>query len=286
MFRPWTDPQPRSSVRALGARARHARGLTLIELMIAMSIMVMIVAGLSALAKGVQMSFEHGEGYGAVTQHARVVLDRMARIVNEAHASEEFPGFIVLAEYEGTWRFPDTLVVWHPSGTPADPTGRPRCNELVIFCPAPDQPNQLLEITVPNDSTVAPAASDTAGWLSWVQAIQGSYSAEKVCLTNLLRTAVATEGGSTQKRGAVRFDSRLLPSDSEWSQYQAGNLTWKGLSWVQGIYGPQTGLRQAWVRMELQLVPTTTTSTGVFYPEVVPFFGSAAVYYTLSSNQN
>ena len=58
------------------------------------------------------------------------------------------------------------------------------------------------------------------------------------------------------------------------------SVTWMNLPWVQGIYGSQSGLRQVWVRMELQLAP------GVDWSESnsaaawgVPFFGSAALYY-------
>ena len=56
-------------------------------------------------------------------------------------------------------------------------------------------------------------------------------------------------------RGAARFETRLRPSDTDWANYKAGSVTWMNLPWVQGIYGSQAGLRQVWVRMELQFVP-------------------------------
>ena len=83
-------------------------------------------------------------------------------------------------------------------------------------------------------------------------------------------------------RGALRFESRLRPSAADWSDYQADNVAWDDLPWVQGICGSQTGLRQAWVRIEMQLVPGQASAThdpsGL---RAIPFFGSAAVYYEL-----
>ena len=84
-------------------------------------------------------------------------------------------------------------------------------------------------------------------------------------------------------RGAARFETRLRPSDTDWANYKAGSVTWMNLPWVQGIYGSQAGLRQVWVRMELQFVPGVdwieSNSAAV---QAIPFFGSAALYYNLS----
>jgi hypothetical protein len=257
-------------------------GITLLELLIAMSLMVLIIGSLGVLARGVQMSYEHGEGYGTITQHARVVVDRIERIVNEATANEQFPGVLVLSETESGSAFPDTLVVWHPTGTPADAAGLPRMNEIVVFCPNPESPSQLLEITAPSDATVMPAAADQASWLSMVQAMKSSTQTEKTCLTNLMRSCLANGTTSTRSRGAIRFAARKTPSDAEWAAYVAGTQPWASLSWVQGSYGATMGLCQAWVRFDLQLTPASNVAaTNEYVMTPVPFFGSAAVYLQL-----
>jgi hypothetical protein len=264
----------------------------LLELLIAMSIMLMIVGTLAGLAKGVQLGFEHGEAYGTVTQHARVALQRITRAVNEATATKQFPGFLVVAEYDGSYRFPEALVVWRPAKTTSNPTGKParsdglpQVNELVLFCPQRGQPNSLLEITETSDTTAMPSLDPTgssysanlATWQAKVVALRQSTTATQVQLTSLLRTASLS---SYAARGVVRFESRMIPSDTlmqtkTWAQLQA--------YCAQGVYGPSYGLRQAWMRVELQLKPQTmvdvTADEGLY---AVPFFGSAAVYYTIT----
>jgi len=256
--------------------------MTLVELLIAMAVMAMIVGALGGLAVGIQQGYEYAEGHGAATQHARVAIERIAKTVNEATANEQFPGFLAIAEQQGTWRFPDTLVVWHPSGAPADPAGLPRFNELVIYCPDASVPNRLVEITVPADARTVPPVDNAAQWTAEVQAIKKSNAAQSVVLTDLLRTCAVGESLPLKWRGAVRFESRLLPTATEWSQYKSGTRQWKDLSWVQYIYGSQTGLRQAWLRMELQVLPGAQwVATDPAAQRAVPFFGSAAVYYEL-----
>ena len=254
-------------------------GMTLLELLIAMSIMVMVVGTLGALAKGVQDGFQYTEGHGLATQHARVVLDRIGQTVREATANEQFPGVMVLAGTVGSWRFPDTLVVWHPDGDPADRDGLPRYNELVIYCPDWSEPSRLVEITAPNDTRTVPPVENRAQWAAEVEAIKQSGSSRVVTLTELLRTGLADDSIATSRRGAVRFETRLRPSQSEWDDYKSGNRKWEDLSWVQGIYGSRSGLRQVWLRTELQL--TASGESGAAGGRSLPFFGSAALYYQM-----
>ena len=128
-------------------RSRHAlsqkqqrRGLTLAELLIASTIMALMATGMASLAFTVEMGNRHAKNLGIATQHARVAIGRIERALYSAHTSEQFPGFAVFSETEGSFSFPDTLVIWHPSGAPQDPDGLPRFNELVIFCPDPNAP--------------------------------------------------------------------------------------------------------------------------------------------------
>ena len=254
------------------------RGLTLLELLIAMTIMVMVVGTLGALAKGVQDGFQYSEGHELATQHARVVLDRIGQTVREATANERFPGVMVLAGTVGSWRFPDTLVVWHPAGRPTDRSGLPRYNELVIYCPDWSEPSRLVEITTADTRTVPPV-ENPAQWAAEIEAIKQSGSSRVVTLTELLRTGLADDSIATSWRGAVRFETRLRPSQSEWDGYKNGKRKWEDLSWVQGICGSRSGLRQVWVRTELQL--TASGEVGAANGRPLPFLSSAALYYQM-----
>jgi hypothetical protein len=257
-------------------------GLTLLELLIAMSILVMVAGTLASLARGIQQGYEYTEGHGLATQHARVVLERIGRCVREATANEQFPGAIVVAEQVGSWRFPDTLVVWHPEASAADPDGLPRYNELVIYCPSPSAPSQLIELTAPLDTRTVPPVDQTAQWATEIANLKQSASSQQVGLTDLVRSGSVNNVSESSWRGAVRFETRLRPSEQEWDDYQDSSRPWDELSWVQGIYGSQTGLRQTWVRMELQLMPGEAVAGDPAALRPIPFFGSAALYYELS----
>jgi Tfp pilus assembly protein PilW len=261
--------------------------MTLLELTIAMTIMLMVVGALGGLARTAQQGFEYSEGYGVATQHARVVLDRIAQNVCQATANDQFPGCIVVAEKIDSYRYPDTLVVWRPSGSPANPNGLPRYCELVIYCPNPSAPAQFLEITAPSDTRTVPATDNQSAWQTELTALKQQASTSKVVvLSTLLRTcstSVSGGGGTASLRGAARFETRLRPSAADWANYKAGAVTWMNLPWVQGIYGSQAGLRQVWVRMELQFTPGVDwIASNPAAAQAIPFFGSAALHYQLS----
>ena len=125
-------------------REARRRGLTLIELTFAVLIMAMVTGALVGALHAVQLANEYGQGYGTATQHARVALDRIDRAVNEAYGTLNYPGVWVTADTDGSWTFPDTVVIWHPGGTPANPAGPPLVQELTIVCPDPAAPNDLI----------------------------------------------------------------------------------------------------------------------------------------------
>jgi len=266
--------------------------MTLLELLVSMSVMLLVVGTLAGLAKGVQLSFEHGEAYGTITQHARVSLDRIARTVNKAHASNQFPGVLVVSDYEGGEWFPETLVVWHPKDKPIAPEGLPQLNELVIYCPsrypysAGEKPNCLVEIVIASSTTGAVhAATDTTWWQTTIQNIRRSIEGD--LLTSLVRATALTGG---RVRGAVRFERVLTPSDEEltgWKTAGSTSSAWDNLPWAHAIRAsratPYSGLRQARVRIELQLLRSPTDAAGPEASEAVPFFASAAIYYKKSS---
>jgi hypothetical protein len=97
----------------------------------------------------------------------------------------------------------------------------------------------------------------------------------------MLRTA-RTSGGDATGRAAVRFEALIRPSAQQLANYRGGSITWDAISWVQGVYGSQTGLRQSWVRFELQLIPAEDNHPrDDVEARVAVFFGSAAVYYEI-----
>src|SRR5690606_24707728 len=120
------------------------RGVTLVELLIASIIMTMLAAAMGTMANAVYQSTEYGHGYGTITQHARVVSERINAAIAGATASAEFPGALVLEELVAGEYFPDVLVVWNPTGAAVDPEGKPRVNELVVYRHHPSQRNTLI----------------------------------------------------------------------------------------------------------------------------------------------
>jgi hypothetical protein len=106
---------------------------------------------------------------------------------------------------------------------------------------------------------------------------------KSLLLSDLLRTCSASTSDSGSLQGAVRFETRLRPSAADWASYKAGGTTWMNLPWVQGIYGSQAGLRQVWVRTELQLLPGVAwIESNPATADAVPYLGSAALYYQLT----
>ena len=270
--------RPTSSACCLLPAAFPRRGLTLIELMLSVTILSFTVAALGMLSRAVEIGSEYNQGYGTATQHARVTFDRLDRAINQAFSNSSWPGVWVTEDTVGTYNFPDTLVVWRPSGTPTNPQGSPVVSELVLFCPNPAATNQLLEITVPGDPRTLPSPSNTAGFKSFIDGLKSAGGANTVLLTNLIYTA--TISGSAQPRAAVRFVVTLSPTDAQLATYPS--VTWQNLPWPQGICSPTMGLRQVWVRTELQLIPSGTwTVTNSAGQQAVPYFDSSAFCYAV-----
>jgi len=250
--------------------------LTLLELLLTSLVMALFAAAISALAMAVQQNTQHNDGVGAVTQHARVAIQRIERAASGATANENFPGFAVFGDSTQGWEYPDTLVIWRGDVAVADPDGLPLFSELVVYCPDVSNPSRLLEITTPTYTDSAPPLSDTSAWYAYLDAIRKGGWSTQTELSDRLRTVPF--GQQTRQVGAVRFEVTLRPSEQEWADYQSKTLAWEELSWVQGMYGGQTGLRQAWCRCELQLEIPDSDSTGQLE---IPFLGSASKYFVL-----
>ncbi len=257
-------------------KTKLRQGITLSELLVAIAVMGLVAVALGALAKAVEQSTGYTRGHETALQYARVAIQRIGRHIEGAHANDQFPGFIVINRPEQGWDFPDMLAVWYPEGAPQAIDSLPLFSELIIYAPDPTQPNRLLEITARTDHRVVPPITSLGAWRSELQSIISSSTARRVVLLENLRTGQVAASG--QPRGNVRFLQRLRPSQSDYGQFQAGTKSWEDLAWAQGIRGTQRGMRQAWCRIELQLIVDGGANGGM---SVVPYFGSAALYYQL-----
>jgi prepilin-type N-terminal cleavage/methylation domain-containing protein len=259
------------------------RGLTLVEMLLAISILGITAGALTGLALSVQQGTTYSQDYSTATQHARVALERISRTVRQAYAAGAYPGAVVVYDAVGAWQFPDTLVVWHPNGAPVNAGGPPLLSEVVIYCPDPANPNRLLEVTVPGNSSPIPlnaASLNTAGWRAQIKGFASGGGANQVLLTDLVRPA---QLDANTLRAAVRFAADMHPTDSEWTACQAQPSLWSSLGWPQGLGGAQTGLRQVAIRVELQLLPASLAGqTDPQAQQTVPFLGSAAFSYVLA----
>lgn len=257
---------------------KHARrGLTLVELLLAASIMTLVSGLTLALSQAVHMSWDHNQGHLLAAQHAHVVLERIARTVRAAHATADWPAVAVVYEEVNGWRFPDTLVVW----TTESPGNVPRVRDCVIICPDPAAPGRLVEIRVPDDTRLVPVPDNVADLSNLIAEVKSAATDEnKIELTDRLLVARLTPGSTP--RAAVRFEEEMQPSRQQWADYDSGSVDREELAWPLGWGGDQFGLRSVWVRTELQLV------TGNDRPNdaarwSLPFFGSATNVYTLGS---
>ena len=263
---------------------RRRAGLTLAELLVASTIMLLIATAVATLAATVQSTNDYCKGHTISAQHARVALSRIERAVQYAVASEQFPGCIVVTEQAGSQELPHTLVIWNPTGTAVDPTGLPLVSEIVMFCPDPAHPNVLLEIRAPNNNASVPATTNTSAWRTLTDQLKIISSTTRVQLTDRLRTAPTTGDYSdslspSDLRGVVRFRRLMAPSDQQWSQYRGNTRTWQNIDWPQDSYRSTSGTRVVACQTELQIVPGAMGSAAV---TAIPFYGSATVTYELS----
>jgi prepilin-type N-terminal cleavage/methylation domain-containing protein len=263
---------------------KRRRGLTLIELTFAVLIMAIVMGALAAASHAVQLANEYSQGYGTATQHARVALDRIDRAVAEAYGTVNYPGVWVTQDTQASWTFPDTVAVWHPSGSPANTAGPPLVQELMIFCPDPSAPNNLILLTAPGDTRQVPA-TDAVALTSMIDSLKTSTTVNRVLLTELVRVALVSGGstsGTAGQQAAVRFVVTMTPSATDWANYTAGKVAWSNLPWPLGIDGSNKGMRQVWLRSEIQLTPGVNWIIGNSAGEgAIPFLGSAVFCYSI-----
>jgi type II secretory pathway pseudopilin PulG len=267
--------RPPSWFRWFHYRSIRRGVFTVTELLIALALVGMIAAACAGLFLASERAFMLAKNYATLAEEGQLTIERIRRAVERAHATRSFPGFLVLQSSLGAWQFPDTLVVWWPNEGVSSERELPRMDEIVVFCPDPAEPQRLLELRFPGDSEVGPPAGDSEAWRAAIAERLQTSQAEVVVLTDRLRTVHLESGGTPRQQAGVFFFDLFRPSEEDLARFRMGASAWEALPWVQSAYGTQYGLRQHWLRIELQLVSGEDAAAG----EVVPFFGSAAIYY-------
>jgi hypothetical protein len=142
----------------------------------------------------------------------------------------------------------------------------------------------LLEITAPQETGAAPALNQTSDWETLVERLKTSVTAQKIVLTDRLRSVPLSGSfdsvtGPADLRGALRFRVLMEPDAAEWAEYRNNNLAWDALNWPLHSYRSASGTRRVVCQTELQIVPgddPTAASTAV------PLFGSVSISYELT----
>ena len=253
------------------------RGLSLAEMLVASAVLGIICLSFGSLAMSVQMANEYSQEKNLIGQHARVVLQRVERAMQQAYATESFPGIRPISYYASSYDFPQAVAIWAPTTTAA--TDYPQIGELILFAIDPDSPNRLLEIRSGSNTQAAPALTDESSWRTLITQLIGRSDSKVVELSDHVRAGQI----GADYRSTLRFQTRIVPSDSEIAAARAGSSNWESLPWATSIYSSKNGLRQVWCSFEFQLVPSADyTVHGNLQEQAVPFFGSSAIYYQVT----
>lgn len=247
------------------------------EMLVASAVMGIICLSFGSLAMSVEMANEYSQEKNLIGQHARVILQRVQRTMQQAYATEGFPGNRPISYYASSYDFPQAVAIWSPTTTAA--SDYPQIGELVLFAIDPDSPNRLLEIRCSSITTAAPDWADESSWQSLITQLIKRTDSEVVEISDLVRAGQI----GTDYRSTLRFETRIVPNDTEIAAARAGTSSWESLPWATSIYSSKSGLRQVWCHFEFQLVPSSDyTEHGDLQEQAVPFFGSSAIYYQVT----
>ena len=245
--------------RGIRRMIRMRRGLTLAELLVATSIMLMIATAIGTLAATVQTTNSFCQGYTVSAQHARVVLSRIERTVQAATASEQFPGLIVVPEQAGGQELPSTLVVWSPTSAPANPTGLPLISEIVVFArPGASQSARRNPLANRGDRG---ARGERHGELAQLDGPFENQQFDGQNCADLPAADGAPNGRLYRFAGAGRPPRRGAVSAAHGS-YGPGlepisgrHESWQDLNWPLDSYRSTSGTRAVACQTELQMAP-------------------------------
>ncbi len=253
----------------------------------AMTITAILTVVLGGLILAVQTSRQHTEGLDSATSQAQAALDRIRYMVSHAGVYRQSgqPTTLGLAVVTQTWNteeLPNILVVWsggRTGGMAAAGTQNrlPLVNELDVYAPDPTNSGRLAEIVLPDDSSTIDFGA--AEFATRIRQLIANTSSERTRLCDRVRVCgnPQSAGGGTE---ALRFDLRMTPDDTALASVSPQTQQWIESGWAQGITSSGQGLRQATVRVELQMLRTESTSPGVDSKVAsIPFFGSASRRY-------
>ena len=241
------------------SRRQARRGMTLPELAISLSILLMVGAATASLSKAGRLAMEQAELMDLQARTSRMALQQIRSNVERSHGNTDFPAAVVFTTSVGGQTFPDTLVLWRPVNgvVPVNPQGLPFTDELLFYFADPNASRRLIESRVLQFPSIAPPLSDSVGWDSLIQSAKtydeyGQY-VDWTELSDGLRTVVFTDQGQTKTMPAMRFEMTYTPSSQELLDHQANLVSWENLAWPLGRVSQNHGARVATCNVELQL---------------------------------
>lgn len=271
--------------RAAAARCvRCARGFTLVELLMAMTITSMLSIVLAGLIMAVQTARAHTEGLEESTIQAQVAIDRIKFMVSHAGVYQlagqpTTLGVRVVNHTSSPEDLPDVLVVWSGGKdvSMADlglQQQLPRINELILYSFDPDAPTHLVEISFPTNT--ADIDFRDAGFESTILSLTTSAQAEKTIICDRIRRSDYSSNTGATPLVNMRFELIQTPRDDVLATAVPGTADWYDLGWAQGVVASDLGMRQANLRIELQIDQQPTHAE---MSTSIPFFGSASYRY-------
>jgi hypothetical protein len=256
----------------------------------ASTITAMMSIVLGGLVMAVQTAWQHSNGLEEAGTQGRTTIERIEYMISHAglYRANGQPTTLGLAVVTHRWSLfdlPDALVVWsggRMGGMAAAGVQQrlPRADELVIYTPDPKDPQRFVEITVPGNTSSIDFRSSSFN--PTILSLIESRQAESTLLCDRIRLSRLQQWAQYDESvvANVRFELSLTPSDGDLASTAPGTSTWNGLMWSQGIVAGDSGMRQATVRMEMQIEPSDETPPGTEYTAVaIPFFGSASYRY-------
>jgi prepilin-type N-terminal cleavage/methylation domain-containing protein len=257
-------------------RRRIRAGMTLVELMIAASVMSLVAVAMGGLVQAVDTARIYIDGMHESSAQGRFAVDRIRSAVERSGTYRIGSGATV-AGIQVVWNDdqPEMLVAWtggrETSLADQSPLTRlPKANELIIYAPDPDGPHRLVEVVVPAASSEIDFADP--GFPTRIrQLVATSTSDERATLCDRVRVALK----DSKVTAALRFEMETTPEDTLVASTSTGTSAWRALPWYAGMCSTSSGLRQKLIRIEIQvLTQGTPGDTGSAVS--LPLFGAAS----------
>ena len=163
---------------------RARPGLTLIEMLSAMTVTALIVGTLAVFTEAVSRMWAQGEDLASSSQQGRVALTRIRRDVRQA---------VWVARPNG---LPATLALWAHDQDGAD--RRMNLREIVLICPHPSHQDQLVRVT-----------QDVPGALNMTFPV--TYLSDPWLMSILTLWPYAQRTVLSMQTGSVQFDVQDWP---------------------------------------------------------------------------